>query len=958
MNQAIYLDKNKSLDPALDVNELRKKGIEIIQQLTGSFWTDYNLHDPGVTILEQLCYALSELSFRTDYDIEQLLFREGEKDLPFFRPEEILTSNPLSTDDLRKLFLDSIAEIKNIWFEPVSEYDSGFNGLYRVLVDLALISPSPQEIEAIEEKIYRLFSASRNLCEDIFEIKILAQMPVKICGDIETDGLNELSRIMANIYFKVEQTVNPEVKFYSLEELKEKGKNYDEIFDGPVLKHGFVVSEELISQPGTIIVSDLVKLIMQVEGVVSVKNLHLEVDGEKFHNQLAIPGGLMPRFIHDDMIGGDGEYTIHFYKGNLKYNGFDAADFRKHLNELVSENKKAFRINESSFEVPEVQQGLDFEKYYSIQKHFPAIYGLGEEGLINRPDTRRKAQANQLKGYLMIFEQFMANYFSQLAHFKDLLSIHKRLNNTYFCQSLDQVPHAERFYADKNTPLEDAYFDFGNIPQNYKAGLQKLNDHFDDFVDRKNRMLDFLLAMHGESYTRYSLSQFNYYYSTGAFKKLQIKSKSALLQQLANINYNRAAGINYFDRNKSEITGIEKKLHIVLGLGLDENEEGKININKKRSLFEIVNRYQLKLIPEGSKSSAFKKWEEASNIENIGHTQDSIEESFDLIDDDDLKGLDGISEDERNDLLMKLIPFSTKTLPAGFLVSGVDIMNYMAGKINGEKKGFALIYRSSAGEPWQLIGEYKTERELQLGVQLLIDVLIDINRESEGFHLVEHVLMRPGPNEHKYGIYINDDQGHHLLKSEKQYSLDERDHILEKVREAMDEYDNYSVVADENRDMKIVFKIPGADIRFVSIQPDISVEKTHSDMERLYRYMSNKDRQQPFEDKTGFYVQYDQGEEDIPEYYYTYKFSLVFPSWTARFSNPEFRSIVQDLIWEQKPAAVYADIHWLTPGDMARFEKLYNKWTLRGDLHDADKDYSVKNGSADLARFLYTKSKN
>ncbi len=957
MNQAIYLDKNKSLDPALDVNELRKKGIEIIQQLTGSFWTDYNLHDPGVTILEQLCYALSELSFRTDYDIEQLLFREGEKDLPFFRPEEILTSNPLSTDDLRKLFLDTIAEIKNIWFEPVSEYDSGFNGLYRVLVDLALISPGEEEIASIKEKIYRLFSSSRNLCEDIFEIKILEQMPVKICGDIETDGLNELSRIMANIYFKVEQTVNPEVKFYSLEELKEKGKDYDEIFDGPVLKHGFVLSEELISQPGTIVVSDLVKMIMQVEGVVSVKNLHLEVEGEKYYNQLAIPGGFMPRFIHDDMIGRDGEYTIHFYKGNLKYNGFDAADFRKHLNELVSENKKAFRINESSFELPEVQQGIDFEKYYSIQNHFPAIYGLGEEGLMNRPDAKRKAQANQLKGYLMIFEQLMANYFSQLAHFKDLLSIHKRLNNTYFCQSLDQVPHADRFYADKNSPLQDAYFDFGRIPQNYRAGLQKLNDHFDDFVDRKNRMLDFLLAMHGESYTRYSLSQFNYYYSAGEFKKLQIKSKSALLQQLANINYNRAAGINYYDRDKSEITGIEKKLHIILGLGLDENEEGKISIGKKKSLFEIVNRYQLKLIPEGSKSAAFKKWEEASTIENIGHTQDSIEDSFDYIDDEDLKGLEGLSEEERKDLLGKLIPFATKALPAGILVSGVNLMNYMAGKIKGERKGFALIYRSSDGEAWQLVGEFETEKQLQLGVQLLIDVLIELNKESEGFHLVEHVLMRPGPNESKYGIYMNDEQGHHLLKSEKQYSLEERDHILEKVRGAMSEYDNYSVVADENRDMKIVFTIPKEDIRFVSIRPDISVEKTHSDMEQLYRYMSDKDSQHAFEDKTGFYVQYEQDEDDIPEYYYTYKFSLVFPSWTARFSNQEFRSIVQDLIWEQKPAAVYADIHWLTPGDMARFEKLYNNWTLRGDLHDADKDYSEKNGSADLARFLYAKSK-
>lgn len=956
MNETIYLDRNKKLEPALDVNELRKEGIKIIQQLTGSFWTDYNLHDPGVTILEQLCYALSELSFRTDYDIEQLLFREGEKELPFFRPEEILTSNPLSTDDLRKLFLDNIAEIKNIWFEPVSEQDSGFNGLYRILVDLSLISPSAEEIEKIKEKIYRLFSRSRNLCEDIFEIKILEQLPVKICADIETDGLNELAQIMANIYFVIEQNINPEVKFHSLGELVERGKDYNQIYDGPVLKHGFVLSEDLISQPGTVIVSDLVKLMMQVEGVVSVKNLHLEVNGEKYYNQLSIPKGFMPRFIHDNMISEDGEYSIKFYKGNLQYNGFDVAEFRKHLNELVSENKKSYRINKSSFELPEVQKDLDFEKYFSIQNHFPAVYGIGKEGLPNKPGLKRKAQANQLKGYLMIFEQFMANYFSQLAHFKDLLSINKKLNNTYFCQRLDSVPEAEKFYARENSNLKDAYFDFGDIPQDYRIGLQKLNNYFDDFVDRNNRMLDFLLAMHGESYTKYSLSQFNYYYSDEAFKKLQIKCKSALLQQLADINYNRATGINYYNESESEITGIEKKLNIILGLGMEENEEGKISIKKKQSLFEIIDKYKLKLVPEGSKSAAMSKWKEISDVERIGHTQETVETHFDFIDDEDLKELSELEPKEKEELLHNLLPFSNSILPAGFLVSGVELMNYKAGSIQGEKNGYALVHRENSNAEWQLVGEFKSEQQLLYGVKTLTELLVQINKESEGFHLVEHILLRPAPHEQKYGIYINDVDGNHLLKSEKQYSLEERENILEVIEKNINVYDNFSVEANENREMNIVFNIPGKDIQFVSIKPDISVEKTHSKMESLYRYLSDKDEIATFKEKTGFYVQYGEGETDIPEYYYTYKISLVFPSWTARFNNQEFRSIVKDLVWEQKPATVFADIHWLKPGDMTRFEKLYKTWNLKMDMETTEEDYSNKNGSAELAKFLYSKT--
>jgi hypothetical protein len=951
MNQPKYLDRNKIVETSLDFNTLRKEGIKIIQELTGSFWTDFNAHDPGVTILEQLCYALTELSFRTDYDIEQLLFREGKSDLPFFKPEEILTNNPLSVNDFRKLFLDNIAEIKNIWFEPVKEYEAGFNGLYRVLIDTSLISATKDDEEKVIEKVHQIFSQNRNLSEDIFEVKILEQLPVKIFADIETDGLNELGQIMANIYFAVEQYVNPEVKFHSLGELIDMNKSYSEIFDGPMLKHGFIMSDELVSQPETIIVSDVVKLIMQVEGIVSVKNLHLELNGQKAYNQLTIPKGRIPKFIHNDIVSEAENHSIKFFKGNLEYNGLKVSAFRKYLNELVSEHKKAFRIQESSFEIPEVQQGLDFESYYSIQDHFPAIYGVGTEGLPNRPTKKRKAQANQLKGYLMLFEQFMANYFSQLAHFKDLLSIHKKLDNTYFYQHLDSVPNAKMFYADKDELIEDAYLDFGNISKNYLKGLGALNNYFDDFADRKNRMLDFLLALHGESYTKYSISQFNYYYTEEEFKRFQIKCKSALLQQLADINYNRSSGLDYYKSKKAGLTGLENKLHVILGLGLDENEQGKISVLNKKSVFNILDKYKIKLLTSGSESTTMDKWTEACSLKNIEHTQDSIEKQFDLIDDEDLKELE---KPNQEDLLEKLLPFKIKQITTDFLINGIELTNYKIGKIKGAKKGFALIHKSNDGSDWKLVGEFKSEKEALQGFVLLREMLILINTETEGFHLLEHILLRPRPEEERYGIYIKDENSNYILKSKNQYSIEGRKEILRIVEENINVYDNYSVEADENRNMNIIFKIPETDISFTSTEPDISVENSHSQMESLYRFLSDKNGATSFDKKTGFYIQYNEDERDIPENYFTYKISLVFPSWTARFNNQEFRSIVKDLVWEQKPAAVYADIHWLSPNDMKKFEKLHKKWQMK-QTESMENDFSIKIGSSDLANFLYKK---
>jgi hypothetical protein len=40
---------------------LRREAIGHLEAMAGGPWTDFNAHDPGITILEQVCYALSDL---------------------------------------------------------------------------------------------------------------------------------------------------------------------------------------------------------------------------------------------------------------------------------------------------------------------------------------------------------------------------------------------------------------------------------------------------------------------------------------------------------------------------------------------------------------------------------------------------------------------------------------------------------------------------------------------------------------------------------------------------------------------------------------------------------------------------------------------------------------------------------------------------------------------------------
>ena len=45
---------------AIDFVRLRELGIQRLEQLATGQWTDFNTHDPGITILEALCYAITD----------------------------------------------------------------------------------------------------------------------------------------------------------------------------------------------------------------------------------------------------------------------------------------------------------------------------------------------------------------------------------------------------------------------------------------------------------------------------------------------------------------------------------------------------------------------------------------------------------------------------------------------------------------------------------------------------------------------------------------------------------------------------------------------------------------------------------------------------------------------------------------------------------------------------------
>jgi len=93
---SITLDPNPHA--ALSYAGLRSEALELLGRLCGDQWSDFNSHDPGITILEQLCFALTELAYRSQWSIEDLLASAG----PDWQPaaQEILSGDPVTRDDL------------------------------------------------------------------------------------------------------------------------------------------------------------------------------------------------------------------------------------------------------------------------------------------------------------------------------------------------------------------------------------------------------------------------------------------------------------------------------------------------------------------------------------------------------------------------------------------------------------------------------------------------------------------------------------------------------------------------------------------------------------------------------------------------------------------------------------------------------------------------------------------
>ncbi len=861
-NQHITIPKEINSENDLDFDFLRKEGIKYIEKVGNKLWTDYNTHDPGITILDVLSYAITDLGARMDLDMKDLLASETKPiDEQFFKASEILPSSPINDIDYRKLFLDIgpieievedktgnkekvfVRPIKNCWVTihketihvncktgamffdeksittPADARSFEVKGLYKILIDFDERLSAADQNTVIEE-VKKRYHANRNLCEDLVLVEEVQSHAIAICAKIEVENDADEEYINAQVIHTIENYLRPNITFYSLEELLDKGQTTDEIFEGPLLNNGFVDSNELVNSnlPDKIYLSDVINKIMDIKGIKQINEITL---GNCGFNE-ATPYESWSIDIEEGKKPVMCEFSSFSYnKGVLPLN-LNEDKVNEYLSMLRESELRDFQAAKNNKEI-EIESGTAYQldSHNTIMDDFPEVYGVGSNGIASDRSTKRKALAKQMKGYLLFFDQIFASYFKHLSEVKDLLSINSDANmRTYFTKAIEGI-------KDFNELVKEDY------PNDDDSLTELLYNELDNNVIKRNQILDHLLARFAERFSDYTFLMKSLY--GDAADEITLQNKQDFLRNYDVISTNRSDGFNYYLQDKEDIwdtdnvSGVQKRIARLLGIK-DSNRrnlsDSPVNlIQATLGTGETVYRWEIQTEDGTTILSSLSSTDYDESLKTEFSANEQIEEAVFAI----IQITDNELEDrlkELDDILSELV------IGDHYIVENIKIIKHSKTlfKIEIIDSSGQTIAKQDAGAKY-IISKLKEQ------IEKLVS-FFKYKYTEEGIFLVESILFKPNLASEPCGVgcmEIGDDD------DETNFQVDKQDVV------------QGTFVDNCDTDCDLVIADP-----------------------------------------------------------YSFRINVILPGYSYRFSNPDFRKYAETIIRQEIPAHILTKICWVS----------------------------------------------
>ncbi|MDR4515329.1 hypothetical protein [Nitrosomonas sp.] len=581
---------------------------------------------------------------------------------------------------------------------------------------------------AVMKKIRAVFYAHRNLCEDVHTIRMVETQPFFLTGEIEIHPLHHPAKVYAEIFFKCSRYISSNIQIDHYGAVLAGKRNYEQVFSGPLTHHGYIRDESLAASRRIITVVDLMTCIRSIKGVVQIRSLSLTDEAGNRRSNLNdyLSQHVFPvlHFSHASNVAQVLQLALPFDKISVHASAADGSntavdrkntalfdEFQRELKKLVFEYQ-AFRRNTQPitnfFSLPS-GQSRPLNHYYSIQNHFPAIYGINKEGIPRSQPLDVRAKAKQLKAYLFPFEQLMANYLEGLQQIPVLFSANHSAEKTYFSQYLDngKVPDIEPLYIEHEAD--------GNLSQS--SLIDDILRQYDDYTERKNRILDILLALYGESYEQQALLRFNYYRREDPFNWI-LEQKISYLKLIRQISRDRCKG---FDFSRSGLlahaesaaekpSGLHAKISLLLGLQCAKTPVW---------IADILIQRKSRLVADRILADRIKSVTDDGQSETVPDRPDCPSaESVDMI-----------------------IPSQLPVFSYSIFKEGIQLDNYRLLRLNQEET--AVCFKSEQDARLWILTTESSFDEAALYTHRFCGTLNKLNRTCENFHLIEHLLLRP-----------------------------------------------------------------------------------------------------------------------------------------------------------------------------------------------------------------------
>lgn len=544
-----------------DAATMKRAAIAWLREACGSQWTHFNESDPGVMLLEALIYGLTDLAYQARRPLERLL-RDDEgrfrsEDQSFHPAKTILAMDPLTHEEDAAWLQATYPEIRYVEFCLANEEGRSLAGCWEALLVFNPDVP-PTARARIADGALRLLQSKRRLGERLLAVKTAPVISVSLEVLLQLTPDANRARLRATLYREIDDALG----FPPTQSAAEAGINATEtaaLLVGQAEET--TAADSATPAPGGPIrwseaETRIVARLQRLPGVAAVSGVRpRDAASAPSPNQRAFfalaaepSSDLAARPLKSGEWWAVTKSSVSPSAGNKLSSPF------------ASKNANPGPGSESGRLRPRLSG-----EYRSIQYDLPRIFGLRDDGLERDLAPEEQSRVAQLKGYLLVFEQLLADYLAQLSRVGDYFSVRPQ-DRTRFTQPLRSVPGVERLlmHAVEETDL---------LPTAERAAQRRTfwaksdNPHLRalaeraegplEFEEHRKRVLDHLLARFGETLP-----------SDDPANCPTLTNREAYLRQIDELGRSRARGLDA-SRVPAALrprprSGLEEKMRLLL----------------------------------------------------------------------------------------------------------------------------------------------------------------------------------------------------------------------------------------------------------------------------------------------------------------------------------------------------------------------------------------------------------